>query len=95
MWKLANNFHINIILFEKNTHNAPSIFTADTDSSIAKNIFTTNAIDASLQVLQLIHGKVPATPHAEGGKKEGVYHCAELHGDVSLNSCITKVGIFF
>ncbi|MBR3985401.1 MAG: hypothetical protein IKJ92_10710 [Bacteroidaceae bacterium] len=52
-------------------------------------------IELRLQPLELAHVPVPATPHAEGGKKEGVYHCAELHGDVSLNSCITKVGIFF
>ena len=36
-------------------------------------------IELRLQLLQLAHVPMPATPHAEGGKQEGVYHGAELH----------------
>ena len=56
MWKLLANFHINIILFEKNTYNLPTIFTADTDSSsIAKNIFTTKSYLTRITTLHMCY----------------------------------------
>lgn len=60
MWKLANNFHINIILFEKNTYNLPTIFTADTDSSsIAKNIFITEFYLTKITTLHMCYMSSP------------------------------------
>ena len=36
-------------------------------------------IELRLQPLELAHVPVPATPHAEGGEKQAIYHGAELH----------------
>ena len=36
-------------------------------------------IELCLQPLQLAHVPMPATPHAEGGEQQAIYHSAELH----------------
>jgi hypothetical protein len=36
-------------------------------------------VQTRLQLLKLAHTEVAATPHAEGGEQQAIYHSAEFH----------------